>query len=96
MLPLDVAAEFRLKSSIARNGLDLSLALWCDPGWHNSVLTFMLHNRNRYTTAYLTPGMKIGQAIFHQLTEPVPEESSYATKGQYNNDTTVQGSKELR
>lgn len=94
-LPNNMAAEFRLKSSASRNGLDLALALWCDPGWHGSVLTFQLKNNCRYHTITLNTGMKIGQAIFHAV-EPVPEHKSYAHVGQYNNDTETTASKGQR
>ncbi len=37
-LPNDIAAEFRLKSSGARAGLDAALAMFCDPGWTRAVM----------------------------------------------------------
>jgi len=38
-LPDDISAQFVLKSSRAREGLNHLLAGWCDPGWHGSKLT---------------------------------------------------------
>lgn len=94
-LPLDLAAEFRLKSSVARAGLDQALAVWCDPGWHGSVLTMELRNNLRHHQLVLRAGMKIGQVVFHQG-DPVPDAASYATRGRYNGDTTAQQSKGIR
>jgi dCTP deaminase len=90
-LPDDVAAEFRLKSSRAREGLDQALAVWADPGWHGSVLTMELRNNRQLWPQLLWPGMKIGQMIFHLMAErPV---ASYAQTGRYNGDLAVMASK---
>lgn len=89
-LPNNIAAEFRLKSSVARAGLDQALAVWADPGFHNSVLTIELRNNTRFHTLVLEPGMKIGQIIFFRGV-PVPTEQSYAVRGQYNNLSEVTG-----
>ena len=94
-LPLYISAEFRLKSSGARAGLDQALAVWCDPGWHDSVLTIELRNNCRFHTLVLEPGMKFGQVVFFKG-EPVPHEDSYAVRGQYNNDTEVTGNKGVK
>lgn len=94
-LPNNIAAEYKLKSSLARNGLNHLLAGWCDPGWYGSTLTLELHNVMQYHTIKLHAGMKIGQVVFYEV-EPVPEEKSYKTKGQYNNQKGAQGSKGVR
>lgn len=88
-LPNDICAEFKLKSSGARTGLENALATWCDCGWHGSTLTLELKNLLRYSALRLTPGMYIGQMIFYRVTE-VPEHRSYATIGRYNKDQSVQ------
>jgi dCTP deaminase len=88
-LPNNICAEFKLKSSGARTGLENALATWCDCGWHGSVLTLELKNLLRYSALRLTPGMYIGQMIFYRVTD-VPEERSYATVGRYNKDASVQ------
>ena len=93
--PLAIAAEFRLKSSVARAGLDQALAVWCDPGWNNSVLTIELRNNTRYHTLVLEAGMKIGQVVFFKG-DPVPDEASYAARGQYNNLKEVTGNLGIR
>lgn len=88
-LPNNISAEFRLKSSGARSGLNNLFACHCDAGWHGSTLTLELHNCLRFTSIRLTPGMAIGQMLFHKHTE-VPQERSYATIGRYNKDLSVQ------
>jgi len=90
-LPLDLAAQFMLKSSRAREGLEHLMAGYCDPGWHGSVLTLELHNSRQLHPVRLWPGMKIGQMVFHRMSaHPM---RSYADTGRYNGDTTVQGSR---
>lgn len=91
-LPNDIAAEFKLKSSLARSGLQHLLAGWCDPGWHGSTLTLELKNVLQHHPLILRPGMKIGQIVLWRG-EPVPEEASYAKRGRYNRQTDPQPSK---
>lgn len=88
-LPLNISADFKLKSSVARNGLQHAIACWCDPGWRGSRLTLELHNVTRYHTLRLKAGLPIGQMIFHQHT-PVGEEYDYGRRGRYNNDAKPQ------
>lgn len=88
-LPLDVSAEFRLKSSAGRMGLSHALAVWADPGWHGSALTLELHNITQQHAIGLKVGDRIGQMIFHRH-EPVPHGASYAVRGAYNNDPVAQ------
>lgn len=86
-LPDDVAAQFMLKSSRAREGLEHLLAGYCDPGWRGSVLTLELHNSRQLHRVGVWSGMLIGQMVFHQLSEPV--ERSYTLTGRYNDDSDV-------
>lgn len=88
-LPLDTSAEFRLKSSAARMGLSHALAVWCDPGWSNSVLTLELHNTTQHHVIALKAGDRIGQMIFHRHAA-VPKARSYAVTGSYNGDESAQ------
>ena len=90
-LPDDIAAQFMLKSSRARSGLEHLMAGYCDPGWHGSVLTLELNNSRQLHPVALWPGMKIGQMVFHQMA--ATPQRSYAVVGRYNGDTTVQGSR---
>ena len=90
-LPDDIAAQFMLKSSRAREGLEHLMAGYCDPGWHGSVLTLELHNSRQLWPVWLWPGMKIGQIVFHLMAErPI---NSYAVTGRYNGDISVMSSK---
>jgi dCTP deaminase len=90
-LPDHIAGQFMLKSSRAREGLEHLMAGYCDPGWHGSKLTLELHNSRQLHPVALWPGMKIGQMVFHRMSElPL---RSYAQTGRYNGDTTVQESR---
>lgn len=91
-LPQNISAEYKLKSSMARLGLDHLNAGWCDAGWNGSVLTLELKNTTRNHTIVLKAGDRIGQMIFFAHT-PVPEDRSYAARGSYNGDTEVSGVK---
>jgi dCTP deaminase len=91
-LPDDIACEFKLRSSLARSGLEHSLAGWGDPGWTNATLTLELRNVLRHTIIQLAPGMRIGQVVFWRGAA-VPRDRSYATRGRYNGQTTPQESK---
>ena len=90
-LPDHIAAQFVLKSSRAREGLEHLLAGYCDPGWHGSVLTLELHNSRQLHSIPLWPGKRIGQMVFHRMSErPL---RSYAETGRYNRDAAVQASR---
>lgn len=92
-LPMDISAEYKLKSSMARIGLEHLNAGWADAGWHGSVLTLELVNVTRYHSIIIRPGDPIGQMVFFRHT-PVPPERSYAARGRYNKDRTVRTIKE--
>ena len=94
-LPNTIAAEFKLKSSTARAGLQHALAGWADPGWHGSVLTLELTNSLTHHRIALKMGVKIGQMVFYQG-DPVPDDASYATRGRYNGDQHAQPSRGVR
>lgn len=94
-LPNNIAAEYKLKSSLARAGLDHLNAGWADPGWHGSVLTLELKNALQRHTLRIRPGMKIGQMVFFRGAE-VPDHASYAVRGSYNGDKTATPSKGVR
>lgn len=90
-LPDDICAQFQLKSSLARRGLEHAMAGWCDPGWSGSVLTMEIKNIGNFPI-HLSRGDRIGQMIFMKMTSPA--ERSYREVGRYNNDKTVMGAKE--
>ena len=91
-LPNHISAEYKLKSSMARIGLEHLNAGWCDAGWNGSVLTLELKNMTNSHNIFLEAFDKIGQIVFFKH-EPVPSAMSYANRGRYNNDLTAQGVK---
>lgn len=86
-----IFAEYKLKSTMARNFVDAYNAGWCDAGWNNARLTIELRNCNRWHSIRITEGMRIGQMIFMRGTRAVDKELSYRTKGRYNNTIIVTG-----
>ena len=91
-LPSNISAEYKLKSSMARLGLDHLNAGWCDAGWNGSVLTLELKNVTNSHRIVLTANDKIGQIVFYRHRE-VPLDKSYAARGSYNGDKEVTGVK---
>jgi dCTP deaminase len=92
-LPANISAQYRLKSSMARIGLEHLNAGHCDAGWNGSALTLELKNITQFHTIRLTDSDPIGQMVFFKH-EEVPAERSYAARGRYNRDETVSGIKE--
>ena len=91
-LPNNISAEYKLKSSLARIGLEHMNAGWCDAGWHGSVLTLEFKNMTNHHVIELRQGDPIGQVIFFKHAE-VPAHASYKNRGRYNNDKEVKGIK---
>lgn len=91
-LPNNVSAEYKLKSSMARIGLEHLNAGWCDAGWNGSVLTLELKNMTNHHSIILRAGDAIGQIVFFRHA-PVSDKASYAARGRYNGDTSVEGIK---
>ena len=89
-LPDDIAAQFMLKSSRAREGIEHLMAGYADPGF-NGVMTLELVNSRQLHPVALWPWMRIGQMVFHQMA--ATPQRSYAVTGRYNGDSTVQGSR---
>ena len=87
-IPLHLSAEYKLKSSMARIGMEHLNAGWVDPGWNNSVLTLEFRNLTTFHEIELCYGDKIGQMVFFQH-EAVELDDSYATRGRYNGLDTV-------
>jgi deoxycytidine triphosphate deaminase len=94
-LPNWLSAEYKLKSTQARNFFDHLNAGWCDAGWNGSVLTLEFVNHMQHHAVRIRPGMKCGQVVFFEHVE-VPEDKSYATMGQYNGDKSVEAGKGIR
>lgn len=91
-LPNYISAEYMLKSSMARIGLNHLKAGWCDAGWHGSVLTLEFKNDTNNHSIRLHEGDAIGQMVFFKHS-PVPPGKSYETRGRYNGDKIAQGVK---
>jgi dCTP deaminase len=87
-LPNNISGHYMLKSTMARNGLQHLMAGFCDAGWNGSVLTLEFKNENQHSAIRLKPGLKCGQILLFSH-EPVPEDKSYAKRGQYNGHKTV-------
>jgi len=85
--PEDVAALFRIKSSMGRMFMEHMDAGWVDPGFHGS-LTLEFKNESQYHSILLRPGDRIGQLIFMRG-DPVSEDKSYRAKGNYNGSVSV-------
>lgn len=94
-LPSNISAEYKLKSTMARNGLEHLNAGWCDAGWNGSKLTLELKNMTQRHEIIIEPGMKCGQVVFFRHTE-VPKDKSYAERGQYNGQDKVTSAGVLR
>lgn len=82
-----IAAQFVLKSSRARSGIQHMLAGFCDPGWHGSRLTLELKNVRQKHRVGIWPGLLIGQMVFMPLSDD--PDRSYAEVGHYNGHETV-------
>jgi dCTP deaminase len=89
-VPEDCSAQFVLKSSRAREGIEHLLAGFLDPGFHG-VVTLELKNSLQLHSVPVWPGMKIGQLVFDRM-EAAPERS-YALTGRYHGDKDVMQSK---
>jgi dCTP deaminase len=90
-LPTNIAGQFALKSSRARSGIEHLMAGYCDPGWSGSKLTLELQNARSMNTVAIWPGMRIGQIVFHRMSQTPAQD--YSITGSYNNDLTVTASK---
>lgn len=82
-LPSWVSAEYKMRSTMARMGLEQLGADWCGAGWSNSVLTLELKNMTQLHVIELKPGDKIGQMVFFSH-KHVPQSRMY--NGLYNNN----------
>mgnify|MGYP000629679050 FL=1 len=88
-LPNHLSCEYKMKSSMARIGLEHLNSGWCGAGWNGSVLTLELKNLTSHHSIRLRPGDAIGQMVFYRHA-PVPSERSYAARGRYNRHNTVE------
>lgn len=91
-LPDNISADFKLRSTRARQGVNHALAGWCDAGWNSAVLTLEIKNSSSYYYQRYTVGDRIGQVVMFEH-EPVPAHASYAKTGKYNGDKSVASAK---
>lgn len=81
-LPNNISAQFHLRSSVARSGIEHLMAGWIDPGFSGD-LTLELTNALTFKSIIIPPNFRIGQITFFAH-DPVPEEMSYRLIGRYN------------
>lgn len=82
-MPDNLAAQFALKSSRAREGFEHLLSGWIDPGFIDSTLTLELKNARQLQRLKVWPGMRIGQIIFMRMSKK--PEVLYWQRGHYCN-----------
>jgi dCTP deaminase len=90
-IPDGISAQFALKSSRAREGIEHLMAGFAESGFNDSVLTLELQNARRFHSVAIWPGMKIGQLLFFEMSTPA--HVSYSVKGHYNSTRTVTASR---
>lgn len=89
-LPDTIAAQFMLKSSRAREGLEHLMAGYFDPGYCGRPTLELINSRQFHSVA-IWPGMKIGQIVFGRMDQAPLR--SYAVTGRYQGDLQVQESR---
>lgn len=77
-LPIDIAAQIKLKTTPTREGLGHPIADWVDNGFLGQLTLMVTANK----TISIYPGDKICQLVLHKTKRP---DVSYATKGHYYN-----------
>lgn len=90
-LAAHLLGEVKLKSSIARRGINHLFAGYCDPGWNGSKLTMELHNCRQLATVPIWPGMRIVQLKLTKLA--IMPSQHYGEVGRYNGDSGAQEAK---
>lgn len=88
-IPIDLVAQFRLKSSRGRELWEHLEAGFIDPGWHDSKLTMEVINHDLVARP-IWKGMRFGQIYFMKTTPPV---KPYDKTGRYNGDVAATPSK---
>lgn len=89
-LPGNIEAQFQLKSSRAREGIQHLFAGFIDPMFQGQI-TLELKNVTQRHSIFLKPGMLIGQLRFAKL-EELPMRP-YTLTGRYMNDVGAVASK---
>lgn len=83
-LPNDILVKVEGRSSVGRLGIFIQTAGVIDPGFHGQI-TLEIFNAGANAVRFIK-GMRIGQLIFHQLSEP--SENSYNGKYQHQMGAT--------
>lgn len=86
--PDNLAALFRIKSSMGRIALEHLDAGWVDPGFHGA-LTLEFKNMSLNHGIRLRPGDPIGQLVFLSG-HPVAPDKSYRKLGRYGGSNSVE------
>lgn len=86
-------AQYQLKSTLGRMGIEHLMAGYIDPGFVGRI-TLELTNVNQRHDIPLWSGMRIGQLRFSRL-DQTPNKT-YADTGRYMNDMNVQPSKGIK
>ena len=92
-LPNNVSAEFMLKSSIARMGLEHSKSGWIEAGFEGTI-TLELKVVTQYHKFKIYAGMPIGQIVFHK--HMPTGELAYDKRGRYSGQKHPQMSKGVK
>lgn len=82
-LPRHLCAQFVLKSSRAREGIEHLMAGFADPGYCGN-LTLELHNSRQLQEVPIWPGQRIGQLVFHMMSQR--PNADYSVTGRYQGD----------
>jgi dCTP deaminase len=90
-MPRNVAAQFALKSSRGREGIEHLMAGFIDPGFYGSKITLELCNARQLHPVPIWHGMRIGQLVFQRMSRKPFKD--YSKTGRYNNDLGVTPSK---
>ena len=88
-LPRNIEAEFCLKSTSARSGLQQLMANYADPGYEGNLTLELLNVSSSYVPIW--PGMLIGQYKFNSL-DAMPLQD-YSQTGHYQGDEKARASR---
>jgi dCTP deaminase len=69
MVPNGYAVEVTLKGSYASQGYAHSVGVWLEPGWFGTA-TIGIRNATRHTPLPIEQGMRLAEAVVHQLDQP--------------------------
>lgn len=91
-LPDDLCAQVAGCSTLARTGLQIESAGFVDPGWHGQLTLEILNMSSE--PILLTPGQRIAQLVFFQMTTSA--ERPYSATGRYQGQRGATSAKSPR